>query len=179
MIAKDRIIGKYIELRAVTVEDAQFVLDIRLDANKTKYVHKVSNDLVKQEEWIRNQNLRENDFYYVVMGKDDKPIGLASIYNFKLDSAEFGRWISYGNAFQNVETVILLFDYFFKNFDINVIVADMMEDNKSVINFWKTFGAEHIGLVYERDLTLDKWIVTRNKYFGRIRERSIRLLKYE
>ena len=180
MVLKEKICGKYIDLKSVCCDDASFIIDIRSNNNKTRFLHKIDADIKKQKEWIKNQIDREYDYYFVYKDKNGNNKGLASIYNIDIDNknAEFGRWISNGNVFENLEAVILLFDFAFKNFDIDYIYLRMMQGNDYVSSFWKTFGAQHIGLVYEMDLNIDKWIVTKVDYFERIRGKSIKLLKY-
>lgn len=112
MFFKNEIEGKYINLRCVTVEDADFIVDIRNDKNKNKFVHAVSKDVEKQREWIKEQIERSGDYYFIFSNKAGAAKGLCSIYDINMENqtAEFGRWISWGNALENVESVILAFD---------------------------------------------------------------------
>jgi len=41
--------GKNIRLRLVTIEDADFILHLRIDENKSKYLSKVENDKKKKK----------------------------------------------------------------------------------------------------------------------------------
>ena len=50
--------GKYILLRSVKEEDAEFILKLRTDDKMNNFVHKVDNDVKKEKSWIRNQHER-------------------------------------------------------------------------------------------------------------------------
>ena len=39
-IVSETLIGKYVNLREVTVDDAEFILSLRCDENKSKFLHK-------------------------------------------------------------------------------------------------------------------------------------------
>ena len=180
MFLSKTIKGKYIDISSVTESDAEFIIALRSDEDKTKFLHKIDTNLSKQKEWIKEQIARDNDFYFVYSNKSGERRGLASIYNIDENnkSAEFGRWISIGNVFENLESVILIFDFAFENFDIDTICLNMVKGNDYVTNFWKTFGAKNIGLVFESDLCIDKWIVTKTEYYSSIRLKQTKLLRY-
>ncbi|MEL0638710.1 hypothetical protein V6259_18405 [Marinomonas sp. TI.3.20] len=44
--------GKLINLRVAQVEDAEFILHLRLLQHKAQYLSPVKNDLVKQKAWL-------------------------------------------------------------------------------------------------------------------------------
>ena len=177
----DKVIqGKYIDLYSVTEADAEFILKLRSDDRKNRFLHKIKPDINEQKIWIKKQIDRENDYYFIYKNKEGLSKGLASVYDIDEvgRKAEFGRWISEGNVYENLESVILLFDFAFYNFNIDYIYLRMVQGNDIVSNFWKTFGAEHIGPVYEMDLDLDKWIVRKENYFNSIRGKHTKLLRY-
>jgi len=61
MILRKNLIGKNLHMRPVTVDDAQFILDLRLDPDLNKYLNKTSPSLKNQIEWINDQIKRQND----------------------------------------------------------------------------------------------------------------------
>ena len=77
MIWNEVIKGKYIDLRAVTVDDAKFIIDLRNDELKNQYIHTTSDDVDLQKEWIRRQICREGDYYFVICGKDGFHLSLS------------------------------------------------------------------------------------------------------
>lgn len=180
MVLDDRLEGKYVYLRFVNTDDAAFICDIRNDNNLNKYVHAVSPDIKAQKEWIRKQMSRENDYYFVVCSNEGLPIGLASIYDVDHANgqAEFGRWVSRGNALQNVETAVLAFDFAFDKLGIQEVYMRTMMANSTVRNFWNHFGAISYGEIHEMGLALDKQVVTAENYHRELRAKSIKLLRW-
>ena len=180
MIFDNTLKGKYVSLRSVTYEDAEFIVKIRNDETKNSYVNAVSTDIMKQQEWIEKQINREYDYYFVIEDEDSNPIGLSSVYDIGLHkgAAEFGRWISWGSAIQNVESVILAFDFAFEHFDVDYIYMRMMKENSKVIRFWKQFGAKFEGEEKNDDMILSKWIVTKVAYYDKLRDKTLKILKY-
>ena len=165
----DKVInGQIIDLRSVKVDDADFVFNIRMDNSKNKYIHKVSNDVGLQKKWISNQIQRDGDYYFIALSKQGEPLGLASVYDidYEKKEAEFGRWVSYGNPYQNVEMVMLLFDLAFNELGIDKLFMRMDLENTKVINFWKTFRCSHTGIVKRVDMELDEWYINKDTYLS-------------
>lgn len=179
MVLSDSLEGKYVCMRSVNTDDAAFICDIRNDDSLNKFVHAVSPDVEAQKEWIRQQMARENDYYFVVCSSGGSPVGLASIYDVDhaRGQAEFGRWVSRGNALQNVETVVLAFDFAFDTLGMQEVYMRTMMANNTVRNFWEHFGAVSYGEIHEMGLSLDKQVVSAEAYHGGLRDKSMRLLR--
>lgn len=171
--------GKYIDMRCVNVDDAQFIVELRNDTSLNQYVNAVSKDVELQTEWIRKQIARDNDYYFIYSDKNGKPSGLCSVYDIDSSSqtASFGRWISWGNAAENVESVILSFDFAFKN-NIRTLNLDIISDNVKVIKFWKRFGAQYDKDLFINNMHLSRYIVTDEMYNSDLRRKNTILLKY-
>lgn len=178
MLYEGQLIGKYVSLRPVTIEDASFIIKIRNDETKNSYIHKTSTNLKNQIEWIQSQIIRFGDYYFIINNKINNPIGLASVYNMCEHSIEFGRWISWGNPYENLETVLLLFDFAFNSLFIDCVYTRTMIENRRVISFWKTFGAKIEGEIEEDNLLLEKSIVLKDDYFTKIRPRVLKILRF-
>ena len=58
------IYGNNIDLRPVEIDDAEFILSLRIDQKLNQYLSPVENDLEKQREWIKNYRLYSRDLYY-------------------------------------------------------------------------------------------------------------------
>jgi len=103
-----KMVGKFIYLRSVSEEDADFILKLRLDERLNKYLSRVDNNLEEEKRWIREHKMLDNDFYFLIVRKDDEPLGTISLYDIKGSEGEFGRWVSVGNPVENLESVLLL-----------------------------------------------------------------------
>lgn len=145
MVYSDIITGKYISLRAVSEYDAEFILKLRNDENKNKYVHSVDNDINKEILWIKEQRERKGDYFFaIIRNEDSKTVGTISIYN--VDSiektAELGRWISYGASIENIESIMLAHEFAFGILNIENVYTKTLQDNKNVVSLWRRFGGK-------------------------------------
>jgi len=177
LVYSGTIYGKLIDLRSVNQDDASFILNLRLNENLNKYINKISGSIEEQIAWINQQQSRNDDFYFIIQRKDGTPIGTISLYHIEGRIGEFGRWVSVGNPFENLESVILLYDFGFYNLNLDTIYSEIVRENIRVINFNRKFGAEILNEFREYNgFIMQKAIMTRENY-ARVRERNEKLLK--
>ena len=106
--------GKYIFLRSVKEEDAEFIIRIRTDDKMNHFVHAIDNDVKKEKRWNCDQHKRQGDYFFSLIRKRDGQIlGTISVYNVKDGAGELGRWLSYGNSIENLESAVLAHDFAF------------------------------------------------------------------
>lgn len=142
MIIDQTLIGKFINMRSVSEEDAEYILQLRLDSNNSQFVSKTENDLSKQVAWIRDQRIRPNDYYFMFTDKQGSRVGVISLYNIENDHAESGRFISFGNGLQNMEAVLMHYDFAYYTLGISLVHFSVYKDNKKVVSMWNRLGAE-------------------------------------
>lgn len=176
MIYSEGIIGKYIKLRFVTEDDAEYIIRLRTNEKNSKYIHTTSSNITLQREWIINQQNQEGDFYFIMLNFFDHPIGLISLYNISNKTAECGRWISEGNAFENLEAAKLIHDFGFDVLSLDSIYTCTAKDNVPVVNFWKRFGGEFHGYISNEPFMLYKNFIDKNMYQEEICKRINNLL---
>lgn len=177
MIYKKIIKGKNVSLKYVDCVDAEIILKLRTNEELNKHIHHTENDLKKQKDWILNQQRRDGDYYFVILNKREEKIGVISLYNIEDENGELGRWISVGNAIENLEAVVLMHDFGFDFLKLKNIYTCTSKDNTKVINFWKRFGGEFGGLIETGEFTLNKNVVSVDKYLNEISKRVKCLLK--
>ena len=85
--------GKYTNIRLIKTEDAEFVLSLRCDDKKSKFLHKTEYNIEKQKEYIKNCLEKDNEWYFIIENKNNKPIGTYRIYDLKSDSFCIGSWL--------------------------------------------------------------------------------------
>lgn len=171
-----KIIGKIISARSVEEKDSEFVLRLRLDQRLNFFIHSTSPDLASQREWIRNQQTRIGDYYFLLSDLMVKPFGLASIYNICGTECEFGRWISEGNAFQNLETVILMHDFGFNTLGLERINTFTRKENSKVVRFWIRFGAVTDEDIFTNNILYHHSWLDKDSYLNVIRPTQIKLI---
>ncbi len=143
MIYEGKIEGIFVYLRSVETKDAETILKWRTDPIISKYLHNTENDKYKQVKWIEEQRKRQNDFYFIIMSKDEIPLGTIGLYNIDTNnsSAEFGRWICL-SPLAAVESAILIHEFGFNMLGLNIILTRTVKENVAVVNFHKRFGAK-------------------------------------
>ena len=134
------IIGKNIDLLPVEVGHAQFIVDLRNDKEKCKYIHNVSDSLDDQIRWIEAQRKREGDYYFIIANKNGTSLGTVGLSSIVGKCGETSRFVSYGNAIENVEANLLITDFAFDVIGLDYIKGYVGVENKKVISLQKKFG---------------------------------------
>lgn len=145
MIIEEIISGKYINMRSVEESDAEFILKLRLDSYNSQFINKTENNIEKQIEWIKNQRSRPDDYYFLFTDKKGNKAGVISIYNIEETRAESGRFISFGDSLQNMEAVLLHYDFAYNKLNKKLIHFTVSKNNKKVANMWKRLGIPIVG----------------------------------
>ena len=104
--------GRNVVLRLAEESDAPFVLSLRLDPDKNRFVSPVDNDVEKQRAWIRRARADESQAYFIVCAvKDGRPLGTIRLYDPRGDSITWGSWILSMDApaYAAVEAMLLAY----------------------------------------------------------------------
>lgn len=141
--------GKRINLKLVEVEDADFLLSLRLDPNKSRHLSKVDSDLEKQVKWLTDYKFRESsgsEYYFIIEDKNKNPFGCVRLYDFIEDSFCWGSWIlkSDSPSFMAVESALQVYEFAFYTLKFTKCHFDVRKENASVIAFHERFGAKRV-----------------------------------
>ncbi len=141
------ILGKNIDLRLVEIDDAEFILALRLDPELNQYISPVENDLDKQREWIKSHRLYSKDFYFIIQNKKQKPVGTIRVYDIKDSVFCWGSWIIIPEArkYASFESVFLLYRFIFFGVGLDKTNFDVRKKNKKAVDFYQRFGATIFG----------------------------------
>lgn len=132
--------GKYVNLRSVTEDDAEFILDIRNNPQVSKYLPPLNVTVEQQRQWITKQRADRDSYYFILETPDSTPIGTLSIYDIVDDHGEGGRSCSIGEPFANIEASVLLNDFTFSTLGLSYATIWVYEGNKSVLALNEAFG---------------------------------------
>lgn len=140
------ITGKRINLRIVQIEDAEFLLSLRVDPNKNCYISTVDNNLKKQQQWLQNYKEREQnklEYYFVIEDKNGEPFGCVRLYDFIGDSFCWGSWILKGGcpSYMAVESALQVYEFAFYLLNFKNCHFDVRKENTSVVTFHERLGA--------------------------------------
>lgn len=132
------ILGKSINLREIEVSDAEFVLQLRTDSEKSRFIHKTENDLQKQIEYIQNYKNKDQEWYFIIESKTGEALGTYRLYDV-IDNDDFctGSWIIKNGAPVNVaiESTLLLYDFGFYTLGFSKAHFDSRKENHNVRAF--------------------------------------------
>ena len=140
-------------LRPVRLEDAQFIIDVRLeDEDRNQYIHAISPELAAQKEWLERYFAREGDYYFVVENKlNGEPEGLVGIYDLDQNKAEWGRWVIKSGSLAATESIDLLFKVAFEELKLDELYCRTICQNERVVSL-------HDGLPQIRRGTLTNFL---------------------
>ncbi len=100
------LIGRCAQLEAVREADAAQIIEIRNTPGFDVGLPPIPNDVARQEQWIRDQRRRADDFYFAIRATDaDWAVGTIGITRLATipgpwsdgESWEWGRWASIAN----------------------------------------------------------------------------------
>lgn len=132
--------GKFVNLRSVMKEDAEFILKIRNNPEISKFLPPLNVTIEQQQRWINNQRSDNDSYYFIIEDKRKKQIGTMSVYNIQENHAEVGRSCSWGNSIQNSEAALILDDFIFQKLGIDYLDIWVYKDNKPTLALNKGLG---------------------------------------
>lgn len=132
--------GRFVDLKSVTIDDAEFTRNIRLDPDFAKFFPTLNNTIEQQRKWIEEHQTKEGDYFFVVWDKNGERVGTISVYDIVDESCESGRLAIKGNAFQCTEAQMLIFKFAFEKLGVDTVIGYILADNERAIRFNKQFG---------------------------------------
>ncbi len=167
---KERLIGKFINLREITVDDAEFVLKLRCNDKKSRFLHKTEYNLEKQVDYIKNYLKKNNEWYFIIENKEHTPIGTIRIYDVEGDKYTGGSWLMIDGSTpqEAVEGDLLMKEYSFDVLGFNKNCFEVNKNNKKVVRFHKICGTKIVGEDEENyyfELTKDDFEKNKEKLF--------------
>ena len=167
---KPYVIGKSIFFREITPEDAEFVMQLRLDTVKGQFISATENNISTQKQYIENYLSDTNSYYFVICHKKNNvPIGTIRIYDIQKDSFCWGSWILSEDApvIAAIESALLIYDFAFFALHFKKSHFDVRKQNTSVVAFHQRFGATIVDeneLDYFFHYDLETYLKVRSKY---------------
>ncbi len=156
MICEEIFKGRYVQIRSITEDEAQFSVDIRQDKEKNKFLHIVEANVEKQIAWIRKQQSAEGDYFFVAETLDGKKVGTVGIYDIKGKTGHLGRLLMIGNPFQTFEAVLLSMKFAYDTLGLEELYGDVHVDNTPSLNISEAVGMHFKEPIYEEEL--DRWV---------------------
>jgi RimJ/RimL family protein N-acetyltransferase len=179
MKLKSDVIGIHARIRTATEDDAQFILDLRLNPDLNKFLSKTDPSVEKQKEWLRAKMDQENDYHMIVEGLNGEPLAVVAIYDIDpVDKTfQWGRWIVKPGApkYTALESALLCHEVAFHHLGLNKSIATPYWENERCVSFLRRFGSTTVregpvGPVFE--ITKEDFKSIREKHRNFIRAKD-------
>ncbi len=138
--------GHGLRLRSASPEDAEFILSLRLDPGLARFLGDTSPDVEAQREWMRRQEARDGDLYFIIETLAGAPLGTVGIYDITPTGAEWGRWILKPGVQAAMGSVLLVYQVAFEQLGLERVYSRTVEDNGHVVSFHDSCGVRRIGV---------------------------------
>ncbi len=137
--------GKTLTFRDANVADARFILSLRTDEKKSRYLSSVSNDLGAQEAWLESYETKTDQAYFIIEYQDQS-IGTVRLYDAKKDSFCWGSWILKEGrpSTAAMESALMVYSYAVNDLGFNSAHFDVRIGNDRVWKFHERFGASRL-----------------------------------
>lgn len=165
-------ITRHVRLRLAVEADAEFILSLRQDATRNRHLSSVDDDVDRQRAWLRDYKLREREgreYYFLILGEDDEPLGTVRLYDFQGDSFCWGSWIlkQGAPAFAAIESALMVYEIAFGRLPFSRSHFDVRKANRKVVDFHLRFGARVVGedaLNYYFSYDRETYLATKARY---------------
>ena len=140
-----------LHVRLVCEEDAEFIVALRTDPIKARYISATSNNIEDQKRWIKSYKYRESQGtdYYFLYSYQGKPAGVNRIYEIEGNHFIHGSWIFTDQVppYCALAAGIIAREIAFDVMDLEeeIDTAGVHKENQGVLQYIRTLGAEFTG----------------------------------
>ena len=138
--------GKSLVFRNATELDAEFILSLRTDSVKSRYLSATSADIEAQKAWLQRYVCADDQVYFMIQSAG-RLVGTVRLYNALVDSFCWGSWILASDApgTAAIESALMVYAYAVDHLGFQGAHFDVRKGNKSVWKFHERFGAVRMG----------------------------------
>lgn len=165
--------GQGVRLRAVRLEDASFILELRAGAAAQGGLHHGAVTDNEQREWLRSYFVRHQQGleYYFIVEYGLVAVGAVRIYNIDhaKESFTWGSWVMKKGTEAAAAwlSAIAVYDFAFDALKLKTAQFEVVAKNQNVIRFHRAFGADCVNETSEAVafmLTADKFRSIRGRF---------------
>jgi len=141
-IKSRQIDGYRISFSDATVDDAEFILSLRTDDQKSKFLSKTESDVIKQQQWLASYATDSSQAYFIINDNSGVNIGTVRLYDIQEKSFCWGSWILAHNApvYASIESALIIYAYAL-SLGFEQAHFSVRKENISVYRFHERFGA--------------------------------------
>ncbi len=161
ILRAERIYGRYLVLRHVQREDANFILALRQDPVKGRYLNPTSPELEDQVKYISAYYHSTDSAYFIIQDRAGEPCGTVRLYDPREDSFSWGSWILRDGLpfYYAMECILILYNYATQCLGFKRAHFDVRKENRKVLDFHRRYGAVVLSedeLNYYLEVSADK-----------------------
>ena len=125
------------------MDDAAFILSLRCDPKKSRFLHETENNLEKQIAYLEHYFTLDNEWYFIIENKKHEPLGTNRFYNVHGTQYTSGSWLMKDGALpqETLEGVLLSRKMAFEMLGFRKNCFDVRKENKKVVRFHKILGS--------------------------------------
>ena len=166
-----------IRVRPIELEDAAFVVELRTDVGRARFLHPIPPDVDAQKGWLTAYFNRRGDYYFVAERESDRRReGLISVYDLdpKTRTAEWGRWIFRSDSNASIAAAVQVLDIAFDTLDLDRVLTRTVSKHEALVRFHESTGAKRTAILsdyltvegvahnaIEHTLTSEAWLASR------------------
>lgn len=134
--------GDSLVFRDATVHDADFILSLRTDEKKSRYLSATSSDLAEQEAWLKKYAKVKDQAYFIIEYRNER-IGTVRLYDQCESSFCWGSWILSDSRPKHaaMESALMVYAYAVDDLGFKASHFDVRKGNERVWKFHERFGA--------------------------------------
>lgn len=164
-----KVTGKSLVFRNASVADAEFIISLRTDEEKSRYLSYTSPDVQMQREWLQKYAHVDDQAYFIIESISGEPLGTIRLYDPRGESFCWGSWIlkSGRPSGAATESALMVYSYAVDHLGFRAAHFDVRRGNEKVWQFHERFGAVRVRedeLDYFYDLGLDAIRNSLDKY---------------
>ncbi len=134
--------GHKLQFRDARPDDAAFILGLRTDEKKSRYLSATSPDVAQQRAWLERYAADDSQVYFLITDMQGEPTGTVRLYDQRGDSFCWGSWIKSDVAPSGfgVESALMVYEY---GLALGFTRAhfEVRKGNAGVTTFHERFGA--------------------------------------
>jgi RimJ/RimL family protein N-acetyltransferase len=145
-----RVTGHHIVLRNAVPEDAEFIVGLRTDPVKGKYLSATSSDVAAQAAWLQAYGRDDSQVYFIIEDQAGQRHGTVRLYDRQGPSFCWGSWIlaeGRPSGFA-MESALMVYE-FARHLGFTEAHFSVRHGNESVWRFHERFGAVRVDSVGE------------------------------
>ena len=141
-----------LSVRLVNPQDAEFILKLRTDPIKGRYIGKTDETITAQINWINNYKIRERkgEDYYFFYSFQGKPAGVNRIYDIHGSTFIHGSWVFSNDIppFFSLAAAVIAREIAYEDLNLSLEedTSGIHQDNSSVLEVSRILGVEFTGV---------------------------------